>query len=166
VEGELVPMAQELGLGITPWGPLRGGALSGKYKRADKGKHEASRGARVTNYLDDKTFDLLDLMETIAGELGTTVPRVALAWVQGRSAVASTIIGARTIEQLDDNIGALDVSLTPDHVAALDKATTPHLPFPTDMLSAVPTFAFGGATINGVSSKAWPQAPQNDAERF
>ena len=84
VEGELVPMAQELGLGITPWGPLRGGALSGKYKRADKGKHEAGRGARVTSYLDDRTFDLLDVMEKIAKELGTTVPRVALAWVQGR----------------------------------------------------------------------------------
>jgi aryl-alcohol dehydrogenase-like predicted oxidoreductase len=66
VEGELVPMAQELGLGITPWGPLRGGALSGKYKRADKGKHEAGRGARVTSYLDDRTFDLLDQMDKLA----------------------------------------------------------------------------------------------------
>ena len=116
-------MAQELGLGVTPWGPLRGGALSGKYKRADKGKHEAGRGARVTNYLDDRTFDLLDLMEKIAKELGTTVPRVALSWVQSRPGVTSTIIGARTMEQLDDNVGALDVKLTPEHVAALDKAS-------------------------------------------
>src|SRR5205823_13238515 len=84
VEGELVPMAQELGMGITPWGPLRGGALSGKYKRADKGKHQASRGARVTSYLTDATFDLLDALEKIATELGTTVARVALAWVQGQ----------------------------------------------------------------------------------
>src|ERR1700690_3625314 len=52
----------------------RGGALSGKYKRADKGKHQAGRGARVTNYLDDRTFDLLDLMDRIATELGTTGP--------------------------------------------------------------------------------------------
>jgi aryl-alcohol dehydrogenase-like predicted oxidoreductase len=166
VEGELVPMAQELGLGITPWGPLRGGALSGKYKRADKGKHQAGRGARVTNFLDDRTFDLLEICERIASELGTTVPRVALAWVQGRPGVASTIIGARTMEQLEDNLGALDVKLTPEHVQALDKATTPSLPFPTDMLSAVPTFAFGGTTINGVSSQPWSQAPQNDRERF
>ena len=166
VEGELVPMAEELGLGITPWGPLRGGALSGKYKRADKGKHEAARGARVTNFLDDRTFDLLDLMEKIAGELNTTVPRIALAWLSGRTAVASTIIGARTIEQLDDNIGALDVKLTPEHVATLDAATKPALPFPTDMLGMVPAFAYGGTTINGVSSRAWPQAPQNDEERF
>lgn len=166
VEGELVPMAQELGLGITPWGPLRGGALSGKYRRADKGKHEAGRGARVTNYLDDRTFDLLDLMDRIATELGTTVARIALAWVQGRPGVASTIIGARTIEQLDDNLGALDVKLSAVHIQALDKASAPVLPFPADMLAAVPTFAFGGTTINGQPSQPWRQAPQNDGERF
>jgi aryl-alcohol dehydrogenase-like predicted oxidoreductase len=166
VEGELVPMAQELGLGITPWGPLRGGALSGKYKRADKGKHEAGRGARVTNYLDDRTFDLLDLMERMAIELCTTVPRIALSWVQNRPGVTSTIVGARTMAQLDDNIGALDVKLTPEHVAALDKASTPTLSFPADMLSMVPAFAYGGTTINGQPSMAWAQAPRNDSERF
>jgi aryl-alcohol dehydrogenase-like predicted oxidoreductase len=166
VEGELIPMAQELGIGVTPWGPLRGGALSGKYKRADKGKHEAGRGARVTNYLDDRTFDLLDILEKIAKVLGTTVPRVALSWVQNRPGVTSTIIGARTMQQLDDNVGALEVKLTPEHVAALDEASKPTLPFPTDMLSAVPAFAYGGTTINGQPSKAWAQAPQNDSERF
>jgi aryl-alcohol dehydrogenase-like predicted oxidoreductase len=166
VEGELVPMAQELGLGITPWGPLRGGALSGKYKRADKGKHEAGRGARVTSFLDDRTFDILDAVERIASELGTTVPRVALAWVQTRPGVTSTIIGARTMQQLDDNVGALDVKLTAAHLAVLDKATAPALPFPVDMIGMVPSITFGGTTINGQPSKAWPQAPQNDKERF
>ncbi len=166
VEGELVPMAQELGLGITPWGPLRGGALSGKYKRADQGKHEAARGARVTAFLDDRTYDLLDALEAIASAQGATVPQVALAWVQGRPGVASTIIGARTIEQLDDNIGALAVKLTAAHVESLDKLSTPSLPFPIDMLAAVPAFAYGGTTINGQPSKAWPMSPQNDAERF
>ena len=159
-------MAQELGIGITPWGPLRGGALSGKYKRADKGKHQAGRGARVTNYLDDRTFDLLDIAEKIAKELGTTVPRVALSWVQNRPGVTSTLIGARTMLQLDDNVGALDVKLTSEHVAALDKASAPTLPFPADMLGAVPMFAYGGTTINGQSSQVWPQTPQNDSERF
>ena len=166
VEGELVPMAQELGLGITPWGPLRGGALSGKYKRADKGRHEAGRGARVTSYLDDRTFDLLDIMEAFAKELNTTVPRIALSWVSHRPGVTSTIIGARTMEQLDDNVGALDVKLTPAHVAALDQASAPTLPFPVDMLAMVPAFAYGGTTINGKPSKAWAQAPQDDSERF
>jgi hypothetical protein len=78
----------------------------------------------------------------------------------------STIIGARTMQQLDDNVGALDVKLTPEHVAALDKASTPSLPFPVDMLAAVPAFAYGGTTINGQPSKAWAEAPQNDSERF
>jgi aryl-alcohol dehydrogenase-like predicted oxidoreductase len=166
VEGELVPMAQELGLGITPWGPLRGGALSGKYKRDDKGKHAAGRGARVTSYLDDRTFDILDILGRIATELGTTVPRVALSWVQARPGVTSTIIGARTMDQLEDNLGALDVTLTAEHVKMLDDVSTPTLPFPADMLSAVPMFAFGGTTINGQPSRPWPQAPQNDGERF
>ena len=166
VEGELVPMAGELGLGITPWGPLRGGALSGKYKRADKGRHEAGRGARVTSYLDDRTFDLLDIMEAFAKELNTTVPRIALSWVSHRPGVTSTIIGARTMEQLDDNVGALDVKLTPAHVAALDQASAPTLPFPVDMLAMVPAFAYGGTTINGKPSKAWAQAPEDDSERF
>jgi aryl-alcohol dehydrogenase-like predicted oxidoreductase len=166
VEAELVPMAIELGVGITPWGPLRGGALSGKYKREDKGKHEAGRGARVTSYLDDRTFDLLDVLAKIASENHTTVPRVALAWVQGRPGVGSTIIGARTIEQLDDNLGALDVTLTRAQVDALDAASKPSLPFPMDMIGAVPMFAWGGTTINGQSSPTFPNAPQNDSERF
>ncbi len=166
VEAELVPMAQELGIGITPWGPLRGGALSGKYRRADKGRHEAGRGARVTNYLDDRTFDLLDLMDKIAGTLGTTVARVALSWVQGRPGVTSTIIGARTMDQLEDNLGALEVKLSSEQVAALDKASAPTLPFPADMLSMVPTFAYGGTTINGQSSQTWSLAPQGDRDRF
>jgi hypothetical protein len=58
------------------------------------------------------------------------------------------------------------VKLTPEHVATLDNATTPALPFPADVLSAVPAFAYGGTTINGQPSKAWAQAPQNDSERF
>jgi len=165
VEGELVPMAQELGIGITPWGPLRGGALSGKYRRADKGKHEAGRGARVTSYLDDRTFDLLDIMETIAKGLGTTVPRIALSWVQNRPGVTSTIIGARTMEQLEDNVGALDVKLTPEHVAALDKASTPMTrpPWPRKGIdrkvairpsSSPPRFSSGSMTRRFISSTA------------
>jgi len=99
-------------------------------------------------------------------EAKRVLPRVALSWLQNRPGVTSTIIGARTIEQLDDNVGALDVRLGVEQVAALDKASTPTLPFPCDMLSAVPAFAYGGTTINGHASKAWAQAPQNDSERF
>ena len=62
VEGELTPMAQELGLGVTPWSPLKGGVLSGKYKREDHGAHKVGRGARVANLLDERIYTLLDLM--------------------------------------------------------------------------------------------------------
>jgi hypothetical protein len=70
------------------------------------------------------------------------------------------------MEQLDDNVGALEVKLSAEHVAALDAASKPALAFPADMLSAVPSFVYGGTTINGTPSKVWPQSPQNDSERF
>lgn len=86
--------------------------------------------------------------------------------MQGRPGVASTIIGARTLAQLDDNVGALGVTLTAAQIASLDKATAPALPFPTDMIGAVPMFTYGGTTVNGQASTRWPAAPQTDAERF
>src|SRR6185295_1769208 len=72
VEGELVPMARELGLGVTPWSPLKSGALSGKYTRDKHGQHQAGRGPRATGALDDKAYDLLEEMGRIARELDTT----------------------------------------------------------------------------------------------
>ena len=105
-------------------------------------------------------------METQAKELGTTVPRIALAWLQNKPGVTSTIIGARTMEQLDDNIGALDVKLTAAHMSALDDATKPALAFPADMLHMAPGFVNGGTRVNGVSSPPFPNAPKNASERF
>ncbi len=97
------------------------------------------------------------------------MPRIALAWVQSRPGVASTIIGARTMEPSSRTTSAPSaVKLTPEHVGALDKATTPTLLVPGTRTCSrrVPAFAYGGTTINGHASKAWPQAPQNDGERF
>jgi aryl-alcohol dehydrogenase-like predicted oxidoreductase len=166
VEGELVPMARELGLGITPWSPLKGGVLTGKYKRADHGKHEAGRGARVTSALDDSTYDLLDELGRIATELGTTVSRVALAWVMGRPGVSSTIIGARTMEQLEDNLAAADVLLPPAMAKRLDDLSTPKLNFPADFIANGAFFVHGGMTVNGRAAPIWPQSPANDDERY
>lgn len=166
VEAELMPMAREMGLGVTPWSPLKGGILSGKYKRANHGQHEAARGSWLTNTLTEKTYDLLESMETIATALETTVAGVALSWIQGRSGVSSTIIGARTEEQLDDNLAALDVKLTPAQIEKLDALTKPQLPFPADFLANSRAFYFGGTTINGQSAPVWPLSPKSDGERY
>src|SRR6185312_7741726 len=92
VEQELVPMAGEFGLGITPWSPLKSGVLSGKYTRANRGQHSADRGAMVDAFLNDKTYTLIDELEVIARAHETNVASVALAWVRAQAAVSSVII--------------------------------------------------------------------------
>lgn len=166
VEGELIPMAQELGLGVTPWSPLKYGVLTGKYKRGDHGKHEAGRGERVTQLLNDKTYDLLDEIHRIAKATGSTPSRVSLAWLQARPGVASIIIGARTQQQLDDNLASLDVQLTPEQIKKLDDLTTPKLDFPYDFVANNAPFMQGGTTINGRPSQVWPMLPTGDGDRY
>ncbi|WP_164017925.1 aldo/keto reductase [Pyxidicoccus trucidator] len=166
VEGELLPMARELGLGVTPWSPLKSGVLSGKYTRENAGKVKADRGAWAESSLNEKTYGIIDVLQRVAKELNTTVARVSLAWVQSRPGVTSTIIGARTLEQLDNNLGALDVQLKPEHVKALDDASTPTLNFPAAFLQGAPTFMHGGLTVNGVAAPEWPMAPKSDKERW
>jgi aryl-alcohol dehydrogenase-like predicted oxidoreductase len=166
VEGELIPMARELGLGVTPWSPLKSGALSGKYTRENAGKHQADRGPWVLSALTDKAYAIVDKLIEIAKELETTPARVALSWVVARPGVTSTIIGARTLAQLDDNLAALEVELAPDQVAALDALSAPVLDFPANFLRMAGTFMNGGTTVNGESTPAWPMAPRNDSERY
>jgi aryl-alcohol dehydrogenase-like predicted oxidoreductase len=166
VEGDLIPMARELGMGVTPWSPLKSGVLSGKYKREQHGQHEAGRGAWAISALNDKTYDLLDELERIARALDTTTARVALAWVQGRPGVTSTIIGARTLAQLEDNLASSEVALQPAQVARLDALSTPKLNFPADFISNGAMFLHGGTSINGRTSPPWPLSPATDDERY
>jgi aryl-alcohol dehydrogenase-like predicted oxidoreductase len=166
VEGDLMPMAREMGLGVTPWSPLRGGALSGKYTRQNVATLKPDRGERVSAFLNEKGFTVVDELVRIGKEIGATPAAVALAWVQGRPGVASTIIGARRLDQLDQNLAALDVKLGSAHVDALDKVSEPVLSFPSNFLSFATTFMHAGATVNGVPSQLWPLSPKNDAERY
>ena len=166
VEGELVPMALEMGLGVTPWSPLKGGVLSGKYTRENAGKTEAARGERVTGALDERAYSIIDVLVRIAGEIGSTPARVALKWVQEQRGVASTIIGARTADQLEDNLQAIDIGLQEDHWTSLADASTPSLNFPSEFLKMAPSFGHGGATINGRDSAPMPMLPQNDEDRY
>jgi aryl-alcohol dehydrogenase-like predicted oxidoreductase len=166
VEGDLVPMALEMGLGITPWSPLRYGVLTGKYTRENAKSAKPGRGAWVEHSLSEASFAVLDVLVKVAKDLGTNPARVALAWVQSRPGVASTIIGARTMGQLEDNLAALQVALPEEAVKALDEASKPTLNFPAAFLRAAGTFGRGGSTVNGQANAAWPMAPKSDADRY
>lgn len=151
IEQDLVPMASEFGLGITPWSPLKGGVLSGKYTRANSGRHNADRGAMVDAFLNEKTYAVIDELEAIAKAHETNVASVALAWVRAQRGVSSVIIGARRLSQLEDNVRAVDVNLGADELARLDALTKPRFGFPHNMLEMAPGIINGGTTINGIA---------------
>lgn len=153
VEQELIPMAQELGLGITPWSPLKSGVLSGKYTRSAASTDKASRAFAGT-FLNEKTYKVVDELGSIAKAHDSTVARVALAWVRMQPGVSSIIIGARRIGQLEDNLKSLDLVLTAAELAHLDSLTKPTLGFPQNMQPIFPTIHNGGTTVNGVYAPA------------
>jgi aryl-alcohol dehydrogenase-like predicted oxidoreductase len=150
VEQELMPMARELGLGVTPWSPLKSGALSGKYTRANAGDVKRDRGLFLDPFLNETTYALIEELGVIAKAHDSTVARVALAWVRSQPGVTSTIIGARRLAQLDDNLKSLDVALTSEELARLDARTKPRLGFPQSMQAFFPAIHNGGTTVNGV----------------
>jgi len=166
VEGELIPMAQEMGLGVTPWGPLKSGVLSGKYTRENRGEMKSDRGDHVTGSLADRDYDLLDELQKIAKELSSTVAAVSLAWVHSRAGVTSTIIGARTMKQLDSNLAALDLPLSTDQIERLDKLSEPKLNFPDRIMKMAPNFSNAGATVNGIESTLLPHAPKDLEDHY
>jgi aryl-alcohol dehydrogenase-like predicted oxidoreductase len=142
-ERELLPMAQGLGLGVTLWSPLGGGVLTGKQRRGEDGRH--SKGGGPVRHTDDRVSAILDAVEAVARAQGATPAQVALAWVRAKAAAASgaaggpgaayvPILGARTLAQLDDNLGALDLHLDPGHVAQLDAVSAVAPGFPHEML--------------------------------
>jgi aryl-alcohol dehydrogenase-like predicted oxidoreductase len=150
VEQELVPMALELGLGITPWSPLKSGILSGKYTRRNAGQLKPDRGFIAEAHLGEKTYAIVDELEIIAKAHETTVARVALAWVQAQGGVTSTIIGARRVAQLEDNLKALEVRLSAEEFGRLDALTKPTFGFPQSMAPWFPAIHNGGTSVNGV----------------
>lgn len=127
IERELVPAAQELGMAITPWSPLAGGFLAGKYPRDGGGegrlaKHRGS-GNPAFDRMTARNYEILDVAQAVAAEVERPVSQVALAWLLGRPGVTSTIIGARSVEQLQANLGALDLALHAEQRARLDEVS-------------------------------------------
>ncbi len=166
VEGELIPMALEMGLGVTPWSPLRSGVLTGKHTRESVKARQPGRGQWVLSSLDDRAFSVIDVVKRVAAELGCPPARVALAWVRDRPGVVSTIVGARSVSQLEDNLAAVDLKLPPEHVAALDEASEPSLAFPADFVRRAGAFSHGGTTIDGKTWETLPTAPTGDRDRY
>jgi aryl-alcohol dehydrogenase-like predicted oxidoreductase len=156
VEQELVPMARELGLGITPWSPLKSGALSGKYNRESAGKVKPDRSTFINAFINENTYALIDHLEEIAKARESTVARVALAWLQAKPGVTSIIIGARRLGQLEDNVKAAELKLTSAEMARLDELTKPTFGFPQKMEPVFPSIHNGGTTVNGVPSELSP----------
>jgi aryl-alcohol dehydrogenase-like predicted oxidoreductase len=124
LEREVVPLAQSEGLAILPWSPLAGGLLSGKFKRDQAGPNNARRASFDFPPVNkDRLFDCVEAMEPIAEAHGVSVAQIALAWLLHRPWVTSVIIGAKTEDQLTDNLKAVDVKLTADDLAVLDKVS-------------------------------------------
>jgi aryl-alcohol dehydrogenase-like predicted oxidoreductase len=152
VEGDLIPMAREMGMGVTPWSPLKSGALSGKHTRQNAGKSDSARGAWALSALTEKAYDIIDALSIVASERGATVAQVALAWVCAQPGVTSPIIGARTFAQLEDNLSALNVVLTTKDLKILSDISEPTLNFPANFLKNSGVFCNAGTTVNGETS--------------
>jgi aryl-alcohol dehydrogenase-like predicted oxidoreductase len=133
-EYELVPLSLDQGLGIFVWSPLAGGLVSGKYRRnasPTEGTRQVSGTWQEPPVRDqEKLYDTVEVLVDIAAAHGASPAQVALAWLLGRPAVTSLIIGARTDEQLRDNLGAADLTLSDDERQALDKVSAPTLIYP------------------------------------
>jgi aryl-alcohol dehydrogenase-like predicted oxidoreductase len=139
-ERELLPMAEALGLAVTPWGPIGGGVLSGKYSVGWE-TPDSKRVAANRHRFSDRNMKIAGEVSAIAKELGRSSAQVAIAWVMGRGPHgAIPIVGARTAAQLEDSLGAVDTVLTSEMLARLDAVSKIELGFPHDFL-ARPTMA-------------------------
>ncbi len=140
LEREHVPLCLTHGLGILPWAPLAAGFLSGKYKQGQPppaGTRLEQWKDRFGRYTSDKNFRTLDAVRGVAKELGATPSQVALAWLLRKPAVASVIIGARTLEQLDDNLKAAELKLPDAAMARLDEVSALDLGYPYDFIGRI-----------------------------
>lgn len=165
-ENELLPMARELGMGVTPWSPLKGGVLTGKYTRANRDSWAPGRGDWVANNLTERNLDIVDVLVQVAKEAECSPAQAALSWVQNAPGVCSTILGARTMEQLEDNLAGLDVQLSEDQRRRLDEVSEQPPIFPQSFLRNTANTVQGGTTINGKPSQPWPLAPASDGDRW
>jgi aryl-alcohol dehydrogenase-like predicted oxidoreductase len=131
LEHDVVPMAADAGIGLTIWSPLAGGFLSGKYSRENpQGTEGRLNSFDFLPYDKNKGYEIVDVLKEIAIATGSTPAQVSIAWLLAKKHVASVIIGANKMSQLEDNLGAVNVKLTPEQVQRLDEISAPARPYP------------------------------------
>lgn len=145
-ERELLPMARTLDLAVTPWSVLGAGTLTGKYTRGEAPREGRAKDGAATK---ERNLEIARAVDAVADEIGCTSSQVALAWVRQQPGVIIPLVGARNLEQLEDNLGALEVTLGDDHLARLAGVSAPpaDLPdFPHDMYrdETVQQLIYGG----------------------
>jgi aryl-alcohol dehydrogenase-like predicted oxidoreductase len=124
LERELIPLIEDQHLGLMVWSPLAGGLLSGKYSRDGKGPAGSRRNEFDFPVVDkERAYDCVDAMRPMAEQRGVSVARIALAWLLAQPAVSTVIIGAKTFEQLNDNIAAGNIELSAEELTVLDEVS-------------------------------------------
>jgi aryl-alcohol dehydrogenase-like predicted oxidoreductase len=161
VEGEVAPLAQDRGLALVPWSPLKNGFLSGKYRRSEA-VGDSARTAFV-GQPSEREYDVIEAVAGIAADLGTTSAAVALAWLRTRPGTVVPILGARRLGHLEQNLAGLDVGLSAQQVRALDDLSRPDLDYPAPLHGALRAMLqFAGSTVDGESSTVYPPLLQSD----
>ncbi|WP_236672199.1 aldo/keto reductase [Croceicoccus sp. YJ47] len=159
-ERDVIPMCRKLGIGVLPWSPLAGGVLTGKYSRRQLDKDAdalTGRGQinRSSKRLTERSFAIAEVVSEISEELGHTPAQIALAWTMRDEAITAPVIGARTVDQMRENLGALEVELTADALTRLDEVSAIDLGFPHGLLGArVQERLFGDAVVEARDRRA------------
>jgi len=130
-----LPMCRSEGLGLMVWSPLAGGFLSGKFRRDQTGPENSRRSGFDFPPIDKELgYDVVEALGTLAKTKGKTIAQLALGWLLAQDGVSTVILGAKKLEQLYDNLGAIDVSFTKDELASLNTLTRFSQRYPQWML--------------------------------
>lgn len=158
VEGEIAPMARDMGMALVPWSPLKNGFLSGKYRRS--GQVGDSERAKFVGAPGEDDFKVIDVVQEIAEQHETTAAAVSLAWLKAQPGTVVPIVGARKLEHLESNLE--EVTLSPEQVKALSDVSAPDLNYPAPLHGELRAMLqFAGATVDGEASGVYPPLLQS-----
>ena len=160
-EREHLPAARALGMGVVPWSPLAGGFLAGKYERGGQGTQPARGEGRLSGAnpfsgpftkFTARNWAILEALRTVAGQLDRPLAQVALAWAAAQPGISAPIMGASRVEQVRDNLAALDIEFRPEQLHALAEASAPEPAFPYAIFTPEMN---SGAVFGGTSVQGW-----------